>query len=324
MLRLCKDGDGRVLKNVIKKILTAIPIILGVITLIFFLVRLSGVSPVYLIAGEDPTLETIQALNEQWGFDKPIYVQWWRFISNLILRGDLGRGIVTSRAIMPDLVLNFKYTLQLMFSSMFVSILLGVPFGIITAMKKNTWIDHLVRFISLCGASMPGFWVAIMFLKIFAVDLKLFPVMGTGTGEGLWSVLWHLCLPSITLGLSLMAMVTRMTRTSMLEVMGEQYMTTAKAKGLTYNKQIMKHAFKNATIPIITVVGLQLGRLISMGMIVENIFFRPGIGQYLFIAITNMDFNMIQGTVLFVSVCLVVINIIVDIIYAIVDPRISY
>ena len=309
------------IKNIIKKILTSIPIILGVTTLIFILVRMTGGSPVSLIVGEDASYEVIEMLNAKYGFDQPIYVQWWRYMVNLV-QGDFGISFVTNRPILPDLLYNFKYTLQLMFGSMFISILLGIPFGIITALKRNTWIDHIVRVVSLLGASMPAFWFAILLLKFFAVDLKLFPV--TGTGQGFLDVLWHLFLPAFTLGFSLMALIARMTRTAMLEVMGEQYMVTAKAKGLSYSKQVMKHAFKNALIPIVTVLGVQMGRQLSMGMIVEVTFFRPGLGTYLQTGITNLDYSTIQGNVIFCSLVLIVINILVDICYTLLDPRIAY
>jgi len=310
-----------VVKNIIKKILTGIPIILGVVTLIFFLLRMTGTSPVSVIAGEDASFEIIEMLNARYGFDQPIYVQWWRYIT-MLFRGDFGNSILTGRAIFPDLMFNFRFTLQMILASTFVSLTLGIPFGILTAIKRNSWIDHVVRIVSLLGASMPAFWVALLALRFFSVDLGWFPVMGIGTG--FWNTLWHLVLPATTLGFALMALIARMTRTAMLEVMGEQYMSTAKAKGLTYFKQVMKHAFKNATIPVVTVIGLQMGRLLSVGMVIETVFFRPGLGTFLFTGITNMDFPTIQGTVIFCSLVLILINILVDIAYSLLDPRISY
>jgi ABC-type dipeptide/oligopeptide/nickel transport system permease component len=274
-----------------------------------------------VIAGDDATYEVIEMLNEKYGFDKPIYVQWWRYMTAL-LRGDFGVSLLTNREILPDLLFNFGYTLQLMVASMFVAISLGIPCGIITAVKRNTWVDHLVRVISLLGTSMPAFWFAILLMRLLAINIPLFPV--TGTGTGFWDVLWHLVLPAITLGFSLMALIARMTRTSMLEVMGEQFMLTAKAKGLTYFTQIMKHGFKNATIPIVTVLGVQMGRQLSMGMVVEATFFRPGLGTYLQTGILNLDYSTVQGTVIFSSIILTVINIIVDISYSLLDPRIEY
>lgn len=309
------------LKNIIKKILTSIPIILGVVTLIFFLLRLNGINPVYFIAGDDASEEVINMLMQKYGFDKPLHVQWWIYITTL-LKGDFGSSITSNRPILPDLLVNFKYTIELLFSSMFIAVILGVPFGIITAVKQNTFTDHAMRIISLIGTSMPHFWFAILLLRAFAIDIPIFPVMGTG--EGFWDVLWHLVLPSVTLGFSCMALITRMTRTSMLEVMGEQYMVTAKAKGLPYKMQILRHAFKNASIPVVTVIGVQMGRQLSMGMVVEATFYRPGLGTFLQTAITNLDYPTIQGTVIFCSLVLIVINILVDICYCILDPRIKF
>ena len=309
------------IKVILKKILTSIPIIIGVTSLIFFLVRMTDGDPIAVIAGEDATKETIEMLNAKYGLDKPIPQQWLIYMQQLI-QGDFGSSLVSGRPIMPDLLYNFKYTIQLLIASTLISVVLGVTVGIITAIKRNTWVDHLVRVISLLGVSMPAFWVGILALKFFSVDLGIFPVMGAG--EGFAATLWHLVLPACTLGFALMALIARMTRTSMLEVLGEQYMITAKAKGLPYFQQIMKHAFKNATIPVVTVIGVQMGRQLSMGMVVETVFFRPGLGSYLYTAITNLDFPTIQGTIVFSAIVLVLINVIVDICYLLLDPRIKY
>jgi ABC-type dipeptide/oligopeptide/nickel transport system permease component len=309
------------LKIIIKRILTSIPILIGVVTLIFVLVRLSGGDPINLIAGENASYELREMLTQKYGFDQPMIVQWGKYMLQL-LHGDFGTSLLTNRPVLPDLLFNFKYTLHLMALSTLISIVLGIPFGVITAIKHNTWVDHVVRVVSLIGTSMPAFWFAILLLKFLAVDTKIFPVMGAG--DGFTDLLWHLFLPAFTLGFSLMALIARMTRTSMLEVMGEQYMLTAKAKGLPYSSQIMKHAFKNATIPVVTVLGVQMGRQLSMGMVVEVVFFRPGLGSYLQTGITNMDYTTIQGTVIFSAIVLIVINIIVDVVYTLLDPRIEY
>ena len=299
-----------------------IPIVLGIVTLVFILVRLAPGDPIQIIVGDHATPQIIASLKAKYGFDQPIFVQWWRYIIS-VARGDFGVALTTNRDILPDLLDKLKYTLELMVGSMVVAIMMGIPVGILTAVKRNTWFDHGFRIFSLAGVSLPQFWFGILLLLLFAIKLDLFPVTGAGEDGNIVDILYHLILPSITLGLTFAAMISRITRTTMLEVLSEQYIVTAKAFGLPKMKVLLNHAFRNASIPVVTVIGVQIGRVVSMGLIVETVFSRPGLGTYMYQAILSQDYPAIQASIIFTSIIVVLVNITLDIAYAIMDPRIE-
>lgn len=309
-------------KFILKRVLMGIPITLGIITLVFIIIRLAPGDPIQTMLGDHATPELIAALEAKYGLDQTIFVQWWRYVSSAAM-GDFGVSITNSREILPDLLSNLKYTLQLMIGSMLVAILVGIPFGILTAVKRNTWIDHGLRILSLTGVSMPTFWFGLILIMVFSVRLDMFPVTGAGDPGDFLDIIYHLVLPSLTLGLSFSASIMRVTRSTMLEVLNDQYIITATAKGLSRFLVLFKHALKNAMIPVVTVIGLQIGRMVGIGLIVENVFSRPGLGTYLIQGIMIQDYPVVQSTIVFTATIVVVTNILIDIMYAFLDPRIE-
>ncbi len=309
-------------KFILKRFLLGVPITLGILTLVFVMLRMAPGDPIQTMLGDHATPQLIAALNAKYGLDQPLYVQWWRYVSS-IARGDFGFAITTNRKILPDLLLNLKYTLQLMAGSMLIAVVVGIPLGVVTAVKRNTWIDHGLRILSLTGVSMPPFWFGILLIIVFSLRLDLFPVIGAGNPGDFPDIISHLVLPSLTLGLSFSASIMRVTRSTMLEVLGDQYIVTARAKGLSRLRVLYKHALKNAMIPVVTVIGLQVGRMVGIGLVVETVFSRPGLGTFLVNAIFIEDYPVVQATIVFASIVVVVINILVDVGYCFLDPRIE-
>lgn len=310
-------------RYIAKKLLMGLVIVFGMITLVFIMVRLAPGNPISIIAGDRATPELIERLTAQYGLDKPVYVQWWKYVTSII-RGDFGNSILLNQPILPHLLYNLKYTFHLMIGATVFAVFTGIPLGILTAVKRNSWLDHIVRMFSLLGVSMPSFWFGLLLLIFFSIRLGIFPVSGAGVEGNILSTIVHLILPSITLGWTFSAMIARLTRTTMLEVLNEQYVTTAKAYGIAWPKILIKHAFKNASIPVVTMTGIQFGRLISMGLIVETVFARPGVGSFMIKGILNQDYNVIQACVILTSMVVVLINILLDISYVLLDPRIEY
>lgn len=311
-----------VVKFILQRFLLGIPITLGILTLVFLMVRLAPGDPIQTMLGDHATPQLIATLNAKYGLDQPMYVQWWRYVSS-VFQGDFGVAITTNREILPDLLMNSNYTVQLMIGSMLVAILVGIPFGIITAVKRNTWIDHGLRIVSLTGVSMPPFWFAIILIIIFSLRLDLLPVTEAGDPGNILDVLKHLVLPCLTLGLSFSASIMRVTRSTVLEVLGDQYIVTATAKGLSRMRVLFKHVLKNAMVPVVTVIGLQVGRMVGIGLVVETVFSRPGLGTYLVNGVLIQDYPVVQATIVFTSILIVVTNIVVDVIYSFLDPRIE-
>lgn len=309
-------------KFILKRILMGIPIMLGILTLVFVMLRLAPGDPIQTILGDHATPELMAILNAKYGLDQPLLVQWWRYVASLA-SGDFGSSITNGRDIITDLMFNLKYTLQLMAGSMLIAVIIGIPIGILTAVKRNKWIDHGLRILSLVGVSMPSFWLGILLIIMFSLKLDLFPVTGAGNPDDFLDVIHHLVLPCLTLGLSFSASIMRITRSTMLEVLSEQYIITATAKGLSRFIVLFKHALKNAMIPVVTVIGLQISRMIGIGLIVETVFSRPGLGTFLMQGILIQDYPVVQATIVFTAFVVVVTNISVDILYAVLDPRIE-
>jgi peptide/nickel transport system permease protein len=305
-----------VLQYTIRRALIAIPTLLGVLIIVFGMVRLAPGDPAVLLAGEFADPATIQRIRERFGLDRSIPEQFVRFISGVV-QGDLGRSTRTNRLVTDDLATFFPNTLELAFAAIFVALLVGIPAGLLSAVRPNGAIDFSVTFLALLGVSMPVFWFGLLAILFFSVNLGWFPVAGRGT----WS---HLVLPAITLGLSSTAIIARMTRSSMLEVLNQDYVRTARAKGLWTDKVVLKHALRNALVPVITVIGLQFGALLAGAVITETVFTWPGIGRLLVDSIRARDYPVVQGAVLLIAVSFVVVNLLVDLVYGFVDPRIRY
>ncbi|HLL98339.1 MAG TPA: ABC transporter permease [Rubrobacteraceae bacterium] len=327
-----------------RRILQIIPVLLGVSIVVFFMVRAIPGDPAQLLLGQQATEEQVQQVRQNMGLDKPVIVQYGIFLADA-LRGDLGDSIVTGRPVTTELLARFPATLELTSFAMLVAILVGVPVGVISAVKQYSWLDKFTSVLALTGISMPIFWLAMILIVIFFVNLGWLPFPGrlsTGyavtsiTGlvlvdslltlnfPAFWDGLKHLILPAIALGTIPMAVVMRMTRSSMLEVMGEDYVRTARAKGVVPWRVIFKHALRNAMLPTVTVIGLQAGLLMGGAVITETIFSWPGVGQIAYDSVNRRDYAMIQGVVLYGATLFVLINLLVDVLYAILDPRVRY
>ncbi|MGA1867502.1 MAG: nickel ABC transporter permease [bacterium] len=298
-----------------KLIFTLITVV-GVISLVFFLIHLIPGDPIELMLGEMAQPADIAKLRKDLGLDKPIATQYKDYIVNLI-QGDLGHSIRSHAPVSSLIIKHFPATLELTIAALIVAVLISLPAGIISATKQFSLYDHGSMLFALLGISMPNFWLGPLLILLFSVKLGWLPVSGRGS-------IAHLILPAITLGTAMAAILTRMTRSSLLEVIREDYITTARAKGLKEGRVIIKHALTNALIPVVTIVGLQIGSLLAGSIITETIFSWPGIGRLTIQAIYARDYPLVQGCVLTIAVSYVVVNALTDIVYAIIDPRIRY
>jgi peptide/nickel transport system permease protein len=324
--------------------LQIIPVLLGVSIVVFFMVRAIPGDPAQIMLGQQASQEQVQQVRENMGLDKPIFVQYGLFLKDAI-RGDLGDSIVTGRPVTTELMVRLPATFELVAFAMLIAILVGVPVGVISAVRQYSLLDKTTSVLALTGISMPIFWLAMILVVIFGVNLELLPFPGrldptTGitaiTGlvlvdslltlnfAGFWDGLLHLIMPALALGTIPMAVIMRMTRSSMLEVMHEDYVRTARAKGVVPWRVVSKHALRNAMLPTITVIGLQVGLLMGGAIITETIFSWPGIGLYAYNSISTRDYASIQGVVLYGALLFVLVNLIVDVLYAILDPRVRY
>jgi peptide/nickel transport system permease protein len=322
--------------------LQIIPVLLGVSIVVFFMVRAIPGDPAQIMLGQQATQAQVQQVRENMGLDKPIIVQYGLFLKDA-LRGDLGDSTVTGRPVTTELMVRLPATFELTAFAMLIAVLVGVPVGVIAAVRQYSLLDKTTSVLALTGISMPIFWLAMILVVIFGVNLELLPFPGrldptTGitaiTGlvlvdslltlnfAGFWDGLLHLIMPALALGTIPMAVVMRMTRSSMLEVMNEDYVRTARAKGVVPWRVVFKHALRNAMLPTITVIGLQVGLLMGGAIITETIFSWPGIGLYAYDSISSRDYASIQGVVLYGALLFVLINLLVDILYAVLDPRV--
>lgn len=304
------------LKFIFKRVLLFFPVLFGVLLIVFTINYLTPGDPVVAVIGIDYTQEQYDAMEAQLGLDKPYLVQFFDYVKGVVTKFDLGTSYTNQRPVSEQILERMPLTLELGTIGIVIAIILGIPFGIISATKQYSLVDYSVTIFSLFFASMPNFWLALMLIIIFSLKLGWFPATGAATWKG-----W--ILPCITLGLAPISTIARQTRSSMLEVIRQDYITTARAKGQTEHRIIWKHALGNAMIPIITVVGFMVSTIVGGSVIIENIFNFPGLGALMMTAVTNKDYPMIQGTVLVISVFVCFINLLVDIIYGFVDPRIK-
>jgi len=300
----------------LKRVVLALPVLLGVSIVVFTMIRLIPGDPAQLMAGQAATQEIITEIRRDLGLDRPIVVQYAYFLRNAI-RGDLGHSLFNRAPVTEELALRFPRTLRLGLASMLVAAAIGVPAGIISATRHLSWVDSLVMVVALAGVSMPVFWLGLNLILIFAVRLQWLPAIGHES----WA---HLILPAVTLGAASAAIIARMTRSAMLEVLRQDYVRTARAKGVAEPTVIGRHALRNALIPVVTVAGLQLGTLLSGAVLTESVFAWPGVGRLLVDAVLARDYPIIQGTVLLIATTFVLLNVLVDLLYAVLDPRIRY
>lgn len=299
----------------IRRILQIIPVLFGVSLIVFLIMQMVPGDPAQLVAGEGASEQQVQAIRHDLGLDQPLYVQYFHYSGHLV-QGDFGQSIRTGRPVLDEILARLPITMELAFWSILITIVLGVLAGIIAATKQNSFTDVGVMILSLIGVSLPHFWLGIILILYFSVQLQLFPVAG-------WGSFAHVILPAITLGTGGAAIVARMTRSSMLEVIRQDYIRTARAKGVHERFIIYKHALKNALIPVITVVGLQFGSLLGGTVIVESVFAINGVGRLIVDAIRMRDLPLVQGTILFVSVLFVIVNLLVDLSYRLLNKRVE-
>ena len=301
---------------IIRRVLQMIPITLGIMTLIFSLIHLIPGDPAVQIAGEGARPQDVQAVRKALGLDEPLWKQYVTYITNLT-RGDLGVSFRTGEKVSKEIRARYPATMQLAFGSMFVALLVAVPLGIVSAIYRNSWIDNVARFFALIGVSMPSFWFGPLLIIAFAIKVQWFPVSGREDG------LRSLVLPSVTMGLALSAILTRMIRVSLADELNQLYVTTAIAKGVTRSKAIFRHALKNALIPVITILALQFGSLLTGAIITEQIFSWPGLGRLLIQSITTRDYPQVQASILVIALTYILVNFASDLLYGVVDPRIK-
>ncbi|WP_289141882.1 ABC transporter permease [uncultured Brevibacillus sp.] len=303
-------------RYVLKRLLSLVGTLLGVSVLIFLMVHLIPGDPVTTILGQFATPEAVDQLRAKLGLDLPLWEQYMHFLGKL-LTGDLGTSLFTGQSVWEQIAERFPITLQLAIFSVIIAAIFGILLGTIAAVKQNTFVDRLVVLSSLVGISAPGFWIALFLIWVFAYKLALFPISGY---EGLHSLL----LPAITLGMAEAGLIARMTRSSMLEVIKQDYMRTAEAKGAAVIRMVFSHGLPNAIIPVITMLGLQFGSLMAGAVVVETVFSLQGIGSLAIEAIGKRDMPTVQGMVFFMAVIFATTNLVVDLIYSLIDPRIHY
>jgi peptide/nickel transport system permease protein/oligopeptide transport system permease protein len=304
------------LQYVIKRLLSTIPVLLGISLLLFFMLRMLPGDPAQVLAGQMASQEDIKNIRQQLGLDKPIFVQYGIFLSRLA-KLDLGRSARTQNPVIKEIWARLPNTMLLALAAISLACLFGIPAGIISAVRPYTWIDYLFTSMALFGISMPTFWLGLMLIVIFSLVLHWLPAGGIGS----WK---HVILPSFTLAAFVVAFITRITRASMIETLSQDYTTTARSKGLKEQVVIVKHALKNALIPIVTVVGLQFGLLLGGAVLTETVFAWPGLGRLIVDSILARDYPVIQGTILIFGLLYILVNLVVDLLYAFIDPRIRY
>ncbi len=300
----------------LRRLLAIIPVLLGISLMLFIMLRMLPGDPAQVLAGQMASPADVEVIRIQMGLDKPVYIQYASFL-NRLLHFDLGVSARTQNPVIEEIWARLPNTVLLAFCAITLATFFGIPAGIIAAVRPYSWVDYTVTVAALIGISMPVFWLGIMLMIVFAITLQWLPAGGIGTWQ-------HLVLPSVTLAAFVVAFIARMTRSCMLEVLAQDYVTTARSKGLMEKVIIIKHALKNALIPIITVVGLQFGLLLGGAVLTETVFAWPGLGRLIVDSILARDYAMIQGSILIFGLLYTLINLLVDLTYAFVDPRIRY
>jgi peptide/nickel transport system permease protein len=327
-----------------RRILGAIPVLLGISFLVFLLMHIAPGDPISLLLGDDATPTDIERTRRELGLDKPLLVQYWDFLTRAV-QGDFGRSLKFNEPVIKLVWERLPATIELAFISLMVAIIIAVPLGVYSAIKHNSLFDHAGMSVALIGVSLPNFWLGIMLIYFLGGQLNLLPVAGrieygievkpvthlylidtliAGNLTAFWSALQHLLMPAFTLGTSLAAIVTRISRSSVLEVMRQDFITTARAKGLSEKAVIWRHMLRNAMITIVTILGLQLGALLNGSVITETVFSFPGIGDLLIQSISARDYKLTQVLILFFAVMYFAVNLLTDFLYSWIDPRIKF
>ncbi len=326
-----------------RRLIGAIPVLLGISFIVFLLMHLAPGDPVYLLLGENATPDDVARVRQEWGLNEPLAVQYWQFISRALV-GDFGRSLKFGEPVMKLVLERLPATIELAGVSLLVAVLISIPIGVYSAIKRDTVVDHAGTGMALIGVSLPNFWLGIMLIYFLGGQWNLLPVAGrieygmevraitglylldsllTGNLAAFWSAVKHLLMPALTLGTALAAIVTRITRSSVLEVMRQDYVMTARAKGLSETAVIWRHILRNALITVVTILGLQLGALLNGSVITETVFSYPGIGDLLIQSISARDYRLTQVLILFFGIIYFAVNLLVDVVYTLIDPRIK-
>jgi peptide/nickel transport system permease protein len=308
---------------VLKRMGFAVITLIAVLTIVFFIVRILPGDPAMVILGDQASQQSIELLRARLGLDRPLIVQYYDFMSGVAV-GDWGVSMVSGRPVIAEILKVLPATLELTFAALILGAVIGIPLGVWAAISRNTIPDYMIRLASLLGLSFPAFVSAVLLLFAFAIYLPMFPVMSSGRGTTLGARLNDLALPAINLGLIMAAYITRVARSAMLEVLGQDYVRTAKAKGIRFSAIIWRHCLRNTMIPVVTVVGLYLGILIGNSVLTEIVFNRPGLGRLIVGALNQRDYTMLQGMMVIYTLLVVVVNLLTDLTYGLIDPRIKY
>ena len=332
------------IKYIIRRLVLLVPVLFGVSLATFVVMHLFTTDPAAMILGQHATAERMEAVRQELGIDKPIYVQFGNYLSQIV-HGDLGRSVITKTSITDELMKRFPATVELAVVAIFIASIIGITLGVVSAVKQNSIYDYGAMVTALMGVSMPIFWLGLMMIIVFSVILGWLPSSGrigigmqpehitglylldsmlTGNLESFWDALEHLLMPAVALGSYSTAIIARMTRATMLETIRQDYIRTARAKGLPEKIVIVKHALRNALIPVVTVIGLQMGALLGGAVLTETVFSWPGIGAYVVDGIMSSDYPRVQGAVLLVGTIFVLVNLVVDVLYSYLDPRIQH
>jgi peptide/nickel transport system permease protein len=318
-------GGGGLQGYVVRRFLLAVPVLAGVSILVFAVMHLSPGDPAAIMLGAQATREDIERLHRDLGLDRALPIQYAHWMGR-VLQGDLGRSIPLGREVLPEVLIRFKATLILTGGALAVALAIGLPAGILSATRQYTWLDRLSMGIAVTGVSLPVFWTGIMLIIVFSLTLRWLPSSGMFSpyGGGLGDLAWHLVLPAVTLGTASAAAIARMTRSSVLEIVRQDFVRSARAKGLDERAVVGRHVLKNALNPIVTVLGIQVGTLLGGAILTETVFSWPGLGSMMVRAIQARDYPLVQGGVLLIATTFVLVNLLVDLLYAVFDPRIRY
>ena len=318
-------GGGGLQGYVLRRLLLAVPVLFGVSLLVFAVMHLAPGDPAAIMLGAQATREDVTRLHRELGLDRPLPVQYARWLGRVV-RGDLGRSIPLGREVLPEVLTRFRATLILTGGALLVAIVIGVPAGIASATRQYSWLDRVSMGIAVTGVSLPVFWTGIMLIILFSLTLRWLPSAGMFSpyGGDLADLLWHLILPAVTLGTASAAALARMTRSSVLEIVRQDFVRSARAKGLAERAVIGRHVLKNAVNPVVTVLGIQVGTLLGGAILTETVFSWPGLGSMMVRAIQARDYPLVQGGVLLIATTFVGVNLLVDLLYAVFDPRIRY
>lgn len=332
------------MKYILKRLALLVPVIIGVSVLVFLVMHVFTTDPASIILGQHATAEQVEKLREELGLNKPLYVQYWMFIRG-VFHGNFGNSLISKTSVTKEILSRFPATIELALAAIIIASVFGILMGILSAVKQNSIVDYMSMFVSLLGVSMPIFWLGLMLIVLFSVKLHLLPVSGrisigmepvhitglymldsliSGNMVAFKDSFKHLILPAVALASYSTAIIARMTRSTMLEIIKQDYIRTARAKGLFEKAVILKHALRNALIPVTTVIGLQLGSLLGGAVLTETVFSWPGVGSYTIDAILKSDYPVVQGTVMILATVFVLVNLAVDLLYAYLDPRIKY